>query len=548
MKRWLALTAAVVLAGLVFLWTLPDGSSLKEPSEVEDAIPVPSQPQVRVQGVSGALPDRSPYVVRFGRPVVEELTGISAGIMMALEDRTMPAGVLSVGLGQAHAFRAAEAETGLDPNGVFFALARDDVVAIEFYPEALAALGAEAGEVIAASIRTESAAGDPVVLLEAPFRWATDVEMPVSMEATYRSFAVRRGCDSIAVACSALGGVQLIPLDRLSESAPSWDAPVLSLESPATRPPWHASYLDPGPFVETVTSPEVFWTGTEMIIWGGTSGGAYNPATGEWRALASSPLPSSTRSRAMWDGGKMVVVSEEGLLAYDPGSDSWISLSDVGVEPPPVPGRIVSTGAELFVWGERLDRYDLTTREWTLLPEPPFPVGSGREERALYVFGGKLLAAGSTGDCEGVSLAIWDGSDWEMLPLPGREAPFFAACATSRQVAVLGDTLFVWDLTHAVMLSPDESEWVFAGRLDLVGGGGSSGAIQISGRLLVPQYGRAAIYDPERRLWDKIRLPGWGTDWEMVWTGTEVLMWGPTRCCPYRQGPYDAWRWTPPEP
>ncbi len=547
MRRWPAVAAAIVVAGILFLWTIPDRPEVEEPSEVEEAIPVPSQPPDRVQGITGTLPDRSSYTIRFARPVAEELTGISAGIMMELDGRTLPAAVLSVGLGEARSFRAAGGPEGLDPSGVFYALARDDVVAIDFYPEALEALGPAAGEIIAASIRTDSVAGDPVVLVEAPFRWATDTEMPVAMEATYRSFAVRRGCDSIAVACSALGGVQLIPLDRLYESAPRWDGPELFLESPTTRPPWHASYLNPGPFVEAVVNPDVFWTGTEMIVWGGTAGGAYNPATGEWRALSPSPLPPSTRTRAIWDGETMVVVSEEALLAYDPGSDSWTTLGQ-GVVPPPVPGRMVATGDELFVWGDRLQRYDFTAGEWTSLPEPPFPVGSQGDERALHVFDGELLAAGITGSCEGLSLARWNGADWEMLPSPGREAPFFAACATPRQVAVLGDTLFVWDLTHAVMLSPDESEWIYAGRLDLTGGEGISGAVQIGGKLLVPQNGRAAIYDPERRLWDKIRLPGWGTDWEMVWTGNEVLMWGPTGCCPYRQGPYDAWRWTPPEP
>ena len=57
----------------------------------------------------------------------------------------------------------------------------------------------------------------------------------------------------------------------------------------------------------TVNAPEpryyhnAFWTGTEMIVWGGqdenenraNNGGRYNPATDTWTALATSGAPSA---------------------------------------------------------------------------------------------------------------------------------------------------------------------------------------------------------------------------------------------------------------
>jgi len=57
------------------------------------------------------------------------------------------------------------------------------------------------------------------------------------------------------------------------------------------------------------------WTGTEMIVWGGTnainfwnSGGRYDPATNSWTAtpLTNAPLPR-TSSTALWTGGEMIV-------------------------------------------------------------------------------------------------------------------------------------------------------------------------------------------------------------------------------------------------
>jgi hypothetical protein len=76
---------------------------------------------------------------------------------------------------------------------------------------------------------------------------------------------------------------------------------------------------------------------------------------------------------------------------------------------------------------------------------------------------------------------------------------------------------------------------------------GAAGGLDLGGgRILVPQYGEGAVF--ETGGWTRIDLPGWGTEWEMVWTGEEVLMWGVPVCCLDDGATVDAWRWTPPSP
>src|SRR5262249_60594155 len=59
------------------------------------------------------------------------------------------------------------------------------------------------------------------------------------------------------------------------------------------------------------------WTGTEMIVWGGThgrprsafvnDGGRYNPSTNTWTPLPPSPLRPRIGAAAGWTGADVVI-------------------------------------------------------------------------------------------------------------------------------------------------------------------------------------------------------------------------------------------------
>ena len=141
------------------------------------------------------------------------------------------------------------------------------------------------------------------------------------------------------------------------------------------------------------------------------------------------------------------------------------------------------------------------------------------------------------------------GGNWLTLPAPDFRGQALADCITPRQVVAVGDSILAWyDGFEAVTLTAGSSEWGSMGKPSLKGTEGASGAVVLGDRVLIPEYGEAALYDPAAGTWSRVRLPGWGTDWEMIWTGEEVLMWGVTQYCPGSGAPIDAWRWRPPQP
>lgn len=110
------------------------------------------------------------------------------------------------------------------------------------------------------------------------------------------------------------------------------------------------------------------WTGSQMIIWGGSDGNrtyadgaAYNPATRVWTKLPAAPISGRAGADYVW------------------------------------------TGSVLFIWGSYADRtdsvtdgavYSPATRRWTTLPPPPH-------------------------NGVGPSAAVWSGSALVLLTSPG---------------------------------------------------------------------------------------------------------------------------------
>ena len=87
------------------------------------------------------------------------------------------------------------------------------------------------------------------------------------------------------------------------------------------------------------------WTGSEMIIWGGTvdflpyftnTGGRYDPATDTWTATSTTNAPFARSGHtAMWTGTQMIVWG--GIFGdfffntggkYDPTTDTWTATSN----------------------------------------------------------------------------------------------------------------------------------------------------------------------------------------------------------------------------
>ncbi len=123
------------------------------------------------------------------------------------------------------------------------------------------------------------------------------------------------------------------------------------------------------------SSAAVVWTGTEMVVWGGSNAGeflgdgaAYNPATDSWRPIAPSPLAPAMAAAVAWTGTEMVIVGGLNLdgqdAAYDPGADTWRRLAPAPARPGAPYQPAVWTGQAML----------LVTEAGTVLAHP---IGSG---------------------------------------------------------------------------------------------------------------------------------------------------------------------------
>lgn len=156
------------------------------------------------------------------------------------------------------------------------------------------------------------------------------------------------------------------------------------------------------------TAAAAVWTGREMVVWGGSEtadGAAYDPAADRWRLLAAAPIAGRSAAVAAWTGQEMVVWSGSALsdgAAYDPGADRWRTIAGG-----PLRGRFAPasawTGRELLVWGGDSDRtfvaddgaaYDPAADRWRSLPQAPV---AARAAPASVWTGRELVVWGGIG-------------------------------------------------------------------------------------------------------------------------------------------------------
>jgi N-acetylneuraminic acid mutarotase len=110
------------------------------------------------------------------------------------------------------------------------------------------------------------------------------------------------------------------------------------------------------------------WTGSEMIVWGGTAdsmeglntGGRYNPTSHSWNAVATAGAPSTRfLHTAVWTGSQMIVWGGEDFGPsyygsggrYDPAANTWAAITATGAPGPREMHQAVWTGSEMIVWG-----------------------------------------------------------------------------------------------------------------------------------------------------------------------------------------------------
>ena len=127
---------------------------------------------------------------------------------------------------------------------------------------------------------------------------------------------------------------------------------------------WTATTATNAP--EARYSHTAVWTGSEMIVWGGgnisnvfNTGGKYNPSTDSWTATATANSPTErTVHTAVWSGTKMIVWGGyDGIHAlntggsYSPNTNSWTATSTTNAADARISHTAIWTGSEMIVWG-----------------------------------------------------------------------------------------------------------------------------------------------------------------------------------------------------
>ncbi|MBM4360295.1 MAG: hypothetical protein FJ096_19490 [Deltaproteobacteria bacterium] len=153
------------------------------------------------------------------------------------------------------------------------------------------------------------------------------------------------------------------------------------------------------------------WTGTTMVVWGGLSngpgngavatGGIYDPKTYTWTATSGVGAPKARYdATAVWTGTEMIVwggtdgqgqpLNDGGR--FDPAKNTWIPITSNGAPTARARHTAVWNGTEMIVWGGTSTnsplpsggRYSPTTNIWNLISTNPSPVSARARHCAVW--------------------------------------------------------------------------------------------------------------------------------------------------------------------
>jgi len=256
------------------------------------------------------------------------------------------------------------------------------------------------------------------------------------------------------------------------------------------------------------------WTGSKMLVWGGTSvcagcpatayltnGAIYDPKLNSWMKMSGTGVPAGSETHvAVWTGHEMLVWGQHrgnSGASYDPASDRWKTISTNGA---PFPRRLTAavwTGSEMLLWG-----------------------GGGIGGEGFFNDGG---------------LYNPDSDTWRRMTTNGAPAPRdgHKVVWTGTQMIVWGGFGFTGPLNDGGLYDPIANAW------SPMATNGSPPAADVStaiwtGKEMIFAGGR---YDPKSNSWLPIADAAVGGSSDTaVWTGNESIVWGGDR----RTGLLDA--------
>lgn len=309
--------------------------------------------------------------------------------------------------------------------------------------------------------------------------------------------------------------------DTTAASIAAYTLPAISGQNGAcTADTWASSSLNTPS--QRVTHSAI-WTGSEVIVWGGSNGGSpptptntggrYNPSTDTWTTMTTVAAPSARGGHtAVWTGSEMIIWGGGWVNSgarYNPMTDSWVATS-IADAPPGRSGHSgVWTGNEMIVWGGRDSagefntggRYNPNTNSWT--PTSTTNAPAARNYHSTVWSGKEMIVWGGS---------AWGGSaGYQYLNSGGRYNP-----ATNSWVATSAAAAPSARHLHTA---------VWTGSRMIVWGGINFSDSPYQG------YNTGGQYDPETNIWtgtDTAGAPAGRHYHTAIWSGNRMIIWGGT--------------------
>ncbi len=302
------------------------------------------------------------------------------------------------------------------------------------------------------------------------------------------------------------------------------------------------------------TSHTAVWTGSEMIVWGGnigtfpgtSAGGRYNPVSDSWTPTAvdlNTPTPRLAAS-AVWTGTEMIVwggspVSGSSTAGgrYNPATDTWQPVATGGSEPSQRSGHTaVWTGTEMIVWGGGSNtggRYSPSTNSW--VPTSTVNAPSGGTGNFAAWTGSRMLAWNDTGGIYNPQTDTWTA----MAPAPPLTASGRTVVWTGQEMIAWGGTTN-WPLNTGARYRPDTNSWVPTSTFSTVPAPTIWASTVWTGNEMIVWGGyldrgfavtnTGGRYMPATDVWVptpvNAQTPSARSLHSGVWTGREMIVWG----------------------
>ena len=267
------------------------------------------------------------------------------------------------------------------------------------------------------------------------------------------------------------------------------------------------------------SSHTAVWTGTRMIVWGGVplaggmwtnTGGQYDPVSDTWTATTTTNAPADRQSHlAVWTGSRMLVWGGSSSVGdptntgglYDPAADSWAPVTTSNAPPARFGPTAIWTGARVVIWGGQAftgvgvntgGQYDPIGDSWTSTTTTGAP--SARYLHTAVWTGSRMI--------------VWGGANTNNFNTGGQYDPIgdaWTPTTINGPPSKRGRHTAVWTGSRMV---------VWGGFLSGLGGG---------------YFNTGGVYDPTADSWTATSLSGAPAARQShgaVWTGSRMILWG----------------------